>query len=44
MSYKNEQKYRERERERERERVLTVLCEKNINWIVEMISNLYKIK
>ena len=40
MSYKNEQKYRERERER----VLTVLCEKNINWIVEMISNLYKIK
>ena len=26
-------------RERERERVLTVLCEKNIDWIVEMISN-----
>ena len=35
---------RERERERERERVLTVLCEKNIDWIVEMISNSYKIK
>ena len=31
-------------RERERERVLTVLCEKNMDWIVEMISNSYKIK
>ena len=33
-----------RERERERERVLTVLCKKNMDWIVEMISNSYKIK
>ena len=33
-----------RERERERERLLTVLCQKNIDWMVEMISNLYKIK
>ena len=29
---------------RERERVLIVLYEKNIDWIVEMISNSYKIK
>ena len=29
---------------RERERLLIVLCQKNIDWMVEMISNLYKIK
>ena len=30
--------------ERERERVLTFLCGKNMDWMGEMISNLYKIK
>ena len=32
------------QRERERERVLTRLCEKNMDWIRKIISNLQKIK
>ena len=30
--------------ERERERVFTIFCGENMDWIEEMISNLYKIK
>ena len=48
-SYKEEQKStkrkeRERERERERENSHFCKCGKNMNWMGEMISNLYKIK
>ena len=49
QSYKKEQKSRERERERERERDSThnfifFFVRKYMNWMGEIISNLYKIK
>ena len=48
-NYKKEQKFtkikeRERERERERESTHSFCVEKNMDWMEEMISNLYKIK
>ena len=44
QSYKEEQKSREREREREIVLTNFFFVGKNMNWMGEMISNLYKIK
>ena len=47
QSYKKEQKSKERERERERDSThnfFFFFVGKNMNWMGEIISNLYKIK